>query len=42
MPVELPSPVESYREATGQRRSLQHDYSGASATTAPLPERTSA
>jgi alkanesulfonate monooxygenase len=30
------------REATGQRGSLQHDYPGASATTAPLPERTSA
>ena len=30
------------REASGQRCSLQHDYPGASATTAPLPERTSA
>jgi alkanesulfonate monooxygenase len=32
----------AHREATGQRGSLQHDYPGASATTAPLPERTSA
>ena len=32
----------AHREATGQRGSLQDDYPGASATTAPLPERTSA